>query len=135
MLRNQKNKKEPRSILKHKVVPLGGFDFKIDKLLLQNEKVQDFNYLITADISKSQNLHFFCPKDTGSCQLKIFCNLSRLISSHLFKSSQIQMAIISALIVDLIITDSLSPQKHSGIKITCPKLQSVISHKNKNDRV
>lgn len=52
-------------MLKHKVVPLGGFDFKTDKPLLQNEKVQDFNYLITADTSKSQNLHFFLSKDIG----------------------------------------------------------------------
>lgn len=46
-------------MLKHEVVPLGGFDFKINKPLLQNETVQDFNYLITADSSKSQDLHFF----------------------------------------------------------------------------
>lgn len=63
-------------MLKHEAVPLGGFDFEIDKLLLPNEKVQDFN-LITADTSKSQNLRFFLSKDIGFCQLKMFCNLSR----------------------------------------------------------
>lgn len=36
-------------MLKQVVVPLGGFDFKMDKPLLQNEKVQDFNNLITVD--------------------------------------------------------------------------------------
>lgn len=65
-------------MLKHKVVPLGGFDFKFDNPLLQNEKVQDFSYLIPADTSNPQNLNFFLPKDTGFSQLKIFYNLSRL---------------------------------------------------------
>lgn len=64
-------------MLKHEVLPLGGFDFEIDKPLLQNEKVQAFNYLITADTSRSQNLSFFLSKYIGFCQLKMFCNLSR----------------------------------------------------------
>lgn len=52
-------KKEPRSTVKHEVLPLGGSDFEIDKPLLQNEKVQTFNYLITADTFRSQNLRVF----------------------------------------------------------------------------
>lgn len=47
--RCSQSEKEPRSMLKQVVVPLGGFDFKMDKPLLQNEKVQDFNNLITVD--------------------------------------------------------------------------------------
>lgn len=46
-------------MVKHEVLPLGGSDFEIEKPLLQNEKVQTFNYLITADTFRSQNLRVF----------------------------------------------------------------------------
>lgn len=129
-------KKEPRSMVKHEVLPLGGSDFEIEKPLLQNEKVQTFNYLITADTFRSQNLRvFFFQKILDFVNWKCFAICQGKISSCLFKSSQIQTAIISALIVELIITDNLPSQKHLGIKTTCPRRQSVIFHKNKNDRV
>lgn len=77
-------------MLKHWVVPLGGFDFDFVRPLSQNEKVQYLNCLITADISRSQNLSFFFQKRLNFANSKCFAICQGKISLHLFKTSQTQ---------------------------------------------
>lgn len=134
----EQSKKEHRSMLKHEVVPLGGFDCKINKPLLQNEKLQDFNYLITADSSKSRNLFFFFPFKRYWIEIELsvesilqFVKVKIIAPVYIFTNSDSNHICTN----ELIITDNPPPQKHSGIKTTYPELQSVISHKNKNDCV